>query len=352
MFKQLEQRQQQQRGFPSAAASYVTNAAAPTAPSSSSSIFHNGTINLNDYPPVLLSKQRQQLQAEQEDGDDDDYLTTARLVDILDEVEGVLGMEAAALYHINMGQPVDPHLLEPTPIASHQPHLVRVAATETASPSLAQQASILPIQKQEWYHDEDMKDLLNPLLSLDDVSGTNVNNKKRKALEEHVSVAMVAANSSKKKLKTESITSAQQLPPLRPTSSLSASFLQGHQQQQVAIEPRPSLLLDATTAAGAKAISNELTTTTVAANSQVNKFRSYQAEQWMERFNDLIKYKQKYGHCCVPHKCIDYPELSVWVKRQRYQYKLKTRNLHSTLSDERQRMLEDMNFVWDSHTIA
>ena len=40
------------------------------------------------------------------------------------------------------------------------------------------------------------------------------------------------------------------------------------------------------------------------------------------------------------------------VKRQRYQYKLKQEQKHSTLTDERQALLEKMGFVWDSHHVA
>ena len=35
--------------------------------------------------------------------------------------------------------------------------------------------------------------------------------------------------------------------------------------------------------------------------------------------------------------------------RQRYQYKLKQDGKHSTLTEERQAKLEELNFIWDSH---
>ena len=37
------------------------------------------------------------------------------------------------------------------------------------------------------------------------------------------------------------------------------------------------------------------------------------------------------------------------VKRQRYQFKLKSENAHSTLSDEREQALREVGFVFDSH---
>jgi hypothetical protein len=41
--------------------------------------------------------------------------------------------------------------------------------------------------------------------------------------------------------------------------------------------------------------------------------------------------------------------LAQWVKRQRYQYKLKLEGKRSTLSDERVRLLSTIGFIWNSH---
>jgi len=82
------------------------------------------------------------------------------------------------------------------------------------------------------------------------------------------------------------------------------------------------------------------------------RFRRYQADQWMERFEDLINYKEENCHCLVPHSYPENQQLAQWVKRQRYQFKLKSLGRHSTLTDERQKELEDMGFVWDSHKAA
>lgn len=81
----------------------------------------------------------------------------------------------------------------------------------------------------------------------------------------------------------------------------------------------------------------------------VLKYRQYQAENWSERYEALIDFRKNHGHCLVPNS---YPEdvaLAQWVKRQRYQYKLKQEGKRSTLSDERVEALENIGFVWDSH---
>lgn len=79
------------------------------------------------------------------------------------------------------------------------------------------------------------------------------------------------------------------------------------------------------------------------------KYRQYQAENWSERYESLVAFRKNHGHCLVPNS---YPEdvaLAQWVKRQRYQYKLKQESKRSTLSDERVNALENIGFVWDSH---
>jgi hypothetical protein len=82
------------------------------------------------------------------------------------------------------------------------------------------------------------------------------------------------------------------------------------------------------------------------------RFRPYQAEQWSEKFNELLAFKAERGHCCVPHTFEDNPSLARWVKRQRYQYKLKAEDKPSTMTSERILALEKQGFVWDSHGAA
>jgi len=92
--------------------------------------------------------------------------------------------------------------------------------------------------------------------------------------------------------------------------------------------------------------------TTTKKNGQSARFRRYQADQWMERFEDLVDFREEFGSCLVPHSYPPNQQLAQWVKRQRYQHKLKKEGRHSTLTDARQKELEDMGFVWDSHMDA
>ena len=85
-----------------------------------------------------------------------------------------------------------------------------------------------------------------------------------------------------------------------------------------------------------------------AAAEHVNSPNS-QTLQWKERYQELIDFQLKYGHCLVPNVWEKNNRLAFWVKRQRYQYKQKKQGHHSTLSDAREQALERLGFVWDSH---
>jgi hypothetical protein len=80
-----------------------------------------------------------------------------------------------------------------------------------------------------------------------------------------------------------------------------------------------------------------------------NRFRLHQSEHWRDRFAELVAYREKNGHCLVPNAFKDNVPLAEWVKRQRYQYKLKRLGHHSSMTDDRVRALEGLGFVWNSH---
>ncbi|KAG7337127.1 helicase domain protein [Nitzschia inconspicua] len=75
----------------------------------------------------------------------------------------------------------------------------------------------------------------------------------------------------------------------------------------------------------------------------------YQSQPWNERLEELKQFHEEHGHMLVPHVYGKNPRLSQWVKRQRYQYRLKKLGRHSTLSDQREAVLQKIGFVWESH---
>lgn len=84
-------------------------------------------------------------------------------------------------------------------------------------------------------------------------------------------------------------------------------------------------------------------------SSATLSFRAYQAENWTEKFEELLLFRREHGHCLVPNSFPENQALAQWVKRQRYQYKLKLENKRSTMSDERVNALDRVGFVWFSH---
>jgi Helicase associated domain. len=68
---------------------------------------------------------------------------------------------------------------------------------------------------------------------------------------------------------------------------------------------------------------------------------------WRERYEQLLRYKEKHGHCRVPSYCKENPQLATWVKCQRRQYKLFWEGKRSSMSAERTQLLEDIGFVWE-----
>jgi hypothetical protein len=80
-----------------------------------------------------------------------------------------------------------------------------------------------------------------------------------------------------------------------------------------------------------------------------SSFRVSQVDLWNARFDELLGFHRQHGHCLVPLKYVNNLSLSHWIKRQRYQYRMKETGKHSTMTDERQAALETVGFVWDSH---
>jgi Helicase associated domain len=82
------------------------------------------------------------------------------------------------------------------------------------------------------------------------------------------------------------------------------------------------------------------------------RFKPFHEEKWNTRLKELLQYRQEYGDCLVPHTFNPNPQLARWVKRQRRQYKLMLEGRQSTMSHERLEILNEVNFVWDSHEAA
>lgn len=68
---------------------------------------------------------------------------------------------------------------------------------------------------------------------------------------------------------------------------------------------------------------------------------------WDEQRMDLIEYKKDFGHCNVPSNYGKNRKLSIWVKRQRRQYKFFWDGKQSSMTKRRIAALEAIGFEWE-----
>jgi hypothetical protein len=64
---------------------------------------------------------------------------------------------------------------------------------------------------------------------------------------------------------------------------------------------------------------------------------------WAQRYEQLLAFRNKHGHCNIPYKSEEASELGRWVTTQR------TFKRHGLLQRQRKQLLDDIGFVWDIH---
>ena len=111
----------------------------------------------------------------------------------------------------------------------------------------------------------------------------------------------------------------------------------------------PSLFQEVTGKNGSACATERSSPTSRDSNNRRFGFRQGQLDQWNERYQDLVAFRNAKGHCLVPLKYPELPTLAHWIRRQRYQYRLKYDGKHSSMTDDREATLENLGFIWDSH---
>jgi len=66
---------------------------------------------------------------------------------------------------------------------------------------------------------------------------------------------------------------------------------------------------------------------------------------WEERFQDLMAYRDEYGHCSVPQH---YPGLGYWVHAQRNGYRMLREGKKTAMTAEKALKLADASFIFDA----
>jgi hypothetical protein len=72
---------------------------------------------------------------------------------------------------------------------------------------------------------------------------------------------------------------------------------------------------------------------------------------WNQKFGELLAFKAAFDHCNVPIEYPENPQLSIWVKCQRRQYKLYLTGKKSTISTTRMDKLTEVGFVWNPRNL-
>jgi hypothetical protein len=74
--------------------------------------------------------------------------------------------------------------------------------------------------------------------------------------------------------------------------------------------------------------------------------------RWKERYDMLVKYKNKNEDCLVPAAYPKNPELACWVLNQRTQYRYYRNGESTGLTEDRIDKLEELGFVWHDREIT
>lgn len=69
-------------------------------------------------------------------------------------------------------------------------------------------------------------------------------------------------------------------------------------------------------------------------------------DHWSEKFNELVHFHNRFGHCLVPNNWKENVKLSQWVKRVRHNYKLRKEGKKTSLTEEKILALEALDFTW------
>ena len=74
-----------------------------------------------------------------------------------------------------------------------------------------------------------------------------------------------------------------------------------------------------------------------------------QEAAWTRHLTDLKKFREETSHCHVPLNHPRYPKLGLWVKEQRRHYTLRKQGKQSHMTEDREKILDNLGFCWDTH---
>jgi Helicase associated domain len=82
---------------------------------------------------------------------------------------------------------------------------------------------------------------------------------------------------------------------------------------------------------------------------RLGRFSRGACGRWIQRLDQVNAFIARHGHCRIPQVYPEDPDLGQWAKRQRYQYKLFTKEVAGKCSMTRERIavLGELGFCWD-----
>eukprot|EP00980_Cylindrotheca_fusiformis_P009645 scaffold2134_cov93-Cylindrotheca_fusiformis.AAC.7 len=115
--------------------------------------------------------------------------------------------------------------------------------------------------------------------------------------------------------------------------------------QEISKGSKPTLMEDAST------VPSDSTTSTKDIHKSNIHWQNL-SSHWRHVFQELLQFREKHGHCAVPHTFPENPGLARWVKRQRYQHKLFMDGRPSNMTNKRIEALESVGFVWNANNLV
>jgi len=79
---------------------------------------------------------------------------------------------------------------------------------------------------------------------------------------------------------------------------------------------------------------------------------SKHSEKWNNMLYELINFKKKHGHCLVPNRYHENPQLGLWVSVQRRQYREFKKEEITVMTIGRVKLLESIGFKWSLKSSA
>ena len=90
------------------------------------------------------------------------------------------------------------------------------------------------------------------------------------------------------------------------------------------------------------------TTSLTTSQDKYEPTKIHSKKKWHRKFKALLEFREKNGHCLVPNRYNEDPQLGSWVSTQRRQYKLMKLNNSPPMNAERVKLLESIGFVWST----